>query len=209
MDREAEIKNLCKILRENTNFFTDEEILSAATEMEESIYICTDNKLRSLHIMNDRSFESIYNAKMFEIKIHLDPTSSVNSTPSGFLDKVYATMLDTRLKSIIYEKNTETSLYLLEILGMIMHIGKYSLVLSDLGNMSPETLHPTANKAIINTIEAKKQQKVEEKGTSMHTCDVCGESNTREKKIDTCSADEGSTLFIECINCGNRWRDYS
>jgi hypothetical protein len=209
MDRKLEIKNLCKILRKNTKFFTDSEILSASTEMEESIYIATDNKIRSLHIMNDRSFENIYNAKMFEIKIHLDPTSSVNAVPSGFIDKVYATMLDLRLKSIIYEKDTETSLYLLEILGIMMHIGGYSLMLSDIGNLPPELLHPTANKTIIDTIEAKKQQKVEEKGTSMHTCDVCGESNTREKKIDTCSADEGSTLFIECINCGNRWRDYS
>jgi DNA-directed RNA polymerase subunit M/transcription elongation factor TFIIS len=209
MDRKVEIKNLCHILRENSTFFTDDEILSAATEMEESIYTSTDNKLRSLHIMNDRSFANIYNAKMFEIKIHLDITSTVNTVPSKFLDRVYATMLHSRLSSIIYEKDKKTTLYLYGILSQMMYMNGYSLNLSDVGNLSPEALHPTANKSIIDTIESKKQQKVEEKGTSMHTCEVCGESNTREKKIDTCSADEGSTLFIECINCGNRWRDYS
>lgn len=207
MDRKAEVKFMCKILKDNTQFFSDAEIFAAASEIEESIYACTDSKLRSLHIMNDDSFKSIYQAKMYEIKIHLDPTSSVNTIPSKFIDRVFMTMMEQRLKSIIY--NSSDSVYLMEILGLVMYISEHSLDLSSIGDMPPELLHPIANKKIIDTIDAKKKQKVEEKGTSMHTCEVCGASNTREKKIDTCSADESSTLFIECINCGNRWRDYS
>lgn len=37
-------------------------------------------------------------------------------------------------------------------------------------------------------------------------CKKCGSDNVNEKTVQTRSADEISTIFYECINCGFKWR---
>ena len=38
------------------------------------------------------------------------------------------------------------------------------------------------------------------------TCGKCKENKTRYTQVQTRSADEPMTIFITCVNCGNRWK---
>jgi transcription elongation factor S-II len=40
----------------------------------------------------------------------------------------------------------------------------------------------------------------------VYKCSKCGEKRTTQHEMQTRSADEPMTLFIRCVNCGNRWK---
>lgn len=42
--------------------------------------------------------------------------------------------------------------------------------------------------------------------TDMFRCGKCGQRKTRYHQMQTRSADEPMTTFVECTNCGNRWK---
>eukprot|EP00477_Mikrocytos_mackini_P001350 GAHX01001448.1.p1 GENE.GAHX01001448.1~~GAHX01001448.1.p1 ORF type:complete len:170 (+),score=28.98 GAHX01001448.1:35-511(+) len=44
------------------------------------------------------------------------------------------------------------------------------------------------------------------KGSTAFKCGKCKKSNTKHYQMQTRSADEPMTIFITCIECGNRWR---
>lgn len=43
--------------------------------------------------------------------------------------------------------------------------------------------------------------------TTAYTCRKCGKSECRAVQLQTRSADEGMTTFVNCVACGHRWRD--
>lgn len=49
-----------------------------------------------------------------------------------------------------------------------------------------------------------KEKKKGQKG--MFKCFKCGGRNTDYNQLQTRGADEPMTTFVECIDCGNRWK---
>jgi transcription elongation factor S-II len=43
-------------------------------------------------------------------------------------------------------------------------------------------------------------------GSTMFTCNKCKKSKTRYWEMQTRSADEPMTIFIQCLNCGKEWK---
>lgn len=39
-------------------------------------------------------------------------------------------------------------------------------------------------------------------------CSRCGSDQIHRREKQTRSADEATTQFLKCLNCGNRWRKY-
>lgn len=42
--------------------------------------------------------------------------------------------------------------------------------------------------------------------TTLHTCRVCGKNNASYEQKQVRSADEPSTIFLECLECHNKWK---
>jgi transcription elongation factor S-II len=42
--------------------------------------------------------------------------------------------------------------------------------------------------------------------TDMFTCGKCKQKKCTYYQLQTRSADEPMTTFVQCVNCGNRWK---
>jgi DNA-directed RNA polymerase subunit M/transcription elongation factor TFIIS len=64
------------------------------------------------------------------------------------------------------------------------------------------------NKSYVDQLRIRGQQNIEKKYSRMYKCSACGENKTEVYELQTCSGDEGGTLFVNCVNCGKRWTSY-
>ncbi len=206
MDRKKEQDQISEILTQNTQYFTHDECVETALIIEDFIYAKVLDEAEKTHLLSSDMVENLYNAKLYEIKINLDPNSSVNIIPNFLINKVFNALLLEKLSPVPDIKHKDYLIYLLNLAFTIEHGVVHP---SELSQLTPQELHPAINKHIMNEIEVKKQQVVETKTTSMYTCENCGGNDAETRNVETCSADEGATLFIECKKCGYIQRDYS
>lgn len=55
--------------------------------------------------------------------------------------------------------------------------------------------------------EIKDQNDMKLTTTDLYKCGKCGKRETTFYQLQTRSMDEPTTSFINCVNCGNRWKD--
>jgi DNA-directed RNA polymerase subunit M/transcription elongation factor TFIIS len=75
--------------------------------------------------------------------------------------------------------------------------------------MKPANVFPEKWRSIIDTRLKKDELIFQEKPEAMTNLFKCGKCKKREcvyKELQVRSCDEPMTLFITCLNCGNRWR---
>lgn len=75
--------------------------------------------------------------------------------------------------------------------------------------MRPENVFPERWRQVIDNRQKKEQHMFEDKPEAMSDLIVCGKCKKKQcvyKEIQIRSCDEPMTLFISCLNCGNRWR---
>ena len=73
-------------------------------------------------------------------------------------------------------------------------------------NMDPTFEHPVFD----STREKMKRQLEKSQETlenSLYTCFKCGSNNVFSVAKQARSAEEGISVFNECIDCQNKWRD--
>ena len=75
--------------------------------------------------------------------------------------------------------------------------------------MTPDAIFPEKWKQIIDERMKRELNVFDEKPQAMTNQFKCGKCKKREciyQELQLRSADEPMTLFITCLNCGNRWR---
>jgi len=80
----------------------------------------------------------------------------------------------------------------------------------DIAFMNPENVHPDVWKTSIDAMMKKYENAYENKVVAMTNMFKCGKCKKREctfYELQTRSGDEGTTIFIRCVNCGNSWRE--
>lgn len=79
----------------------------------------------------------------------------------------------------------------------------------DIPFMKPENIFPERWRQVIDSRQKKEQHMFEDKPEAMSDLIICGKCKKKQcvyKEIQIRSCDEPMTLFISCLNCGNRWR---
>lgn len=79
----------------------------------------------------------------------------------------------------------------------------------DIATMTADNIYPEKWRTIIDTKLKKEESIFEERPeamTNQFKCGRCKKSECVYKELQIRSCDEPMTLFITCLNCGNRWR---
>lgn len=79
----------------------------------------------------------------------------------------------------------------------------------DVAFMTPEQLFPELWSEVIDRHLKKKESAFEYKisaQTDAFKCGKCKKSECTYYELQTRCADEASTIFVKCVNCGNSWR---
>ena len=69
-----------------------------------------------------------------------------------------------------------------------------------------DELSPNIWKETIEELNEVDKMKKTVHSSDIYKCYKCGERKTNERRLQTRSSDEPMTIFVTCINCGNRWR---
>ena len=79
----------------------------------------------------------------------------------------------------------------------------------DIGKMSPQQMMPELWKPLIDKTMWRNEHVLEERPAAMTDSFKCGKCKKREcvyQELQLRSADEPMTIFVTCLNCGNRWK---
>ena len=80
---------------------------------------------------------------------------------------------------------------------------------NELASMKPENIYPDKWSETIEKHLKKFEYAYESKNlatTDQFKCGKCKKKKCTFYELQVRSGDEGSTLFVRCINCGNQWR---
>jgi len=72
--------------------------------------------------------------------------------------------------------------------------------------MKPEELNPEKYEDIIKKQKAEECKKYNVAGTDVFTCSKCKKSKCSVTQKQTRAADEPPTTFVECLECGHKFR---
>jgi DNA-directed RNA polymerase subunit M/transcription elongation factor TFIIS len=183
--------------------------------IERSIYnhAIKEAKLKSIpNYWTNENFCSQYSSIGYDIKLNLDPTSSVNKNKSPEIQyysvsRIYNFLLVREFRYLIQQhmnipKNAAT-----QICSCITNYLPVFLP-SSMGEMGPNDINPLINKPYIDQLKIREQQETIVKHSSMYPCPTCGERKAIIYELQTCSLDEGGTLFVKCMICNGVWTAY-
>lgn len=76
----------------------------------------------------------------------------------------------------------------------------------DLATVEEVDVYSERFEEIINIINIKNNQTVEERTTKLYPCPICRVRDATYKKQQDRSFDEGESLHLKCAKCGKKWR---
>ena len=81
----------------------------------------------------------------------------------------------------------------------------------DIAKMTTKELFPEREEEAQDKEDTEREltakfEKMKMDKVSMYTCGKCNSQKTEHTQVQTRSADEGYTIKVVCMECGNRWR---
>ena len=106
-----------------------------------------------------------------------------------------------RTRSIIYNLNKNS--------GLLEQLKNDTIKAQDIAFMTHYEMSPEKWKTMLQVKSEKDKGKLEtniEASTDTFTCRKCKGNKTTYYQLQIRSADEPATTFINCIDCGNKWK---
>ena len=89
---------------------------------------------------------------------------------------------------------------------LIQVIDDNMMPLNTIASLSPDKLFPEKWKPIIEKMEWLEYKKKNMATTDIFYCHKCGKRKCTFYQLQTRSADEPMTTFVNCLVCGNAWK---
>lgn len=133
-------------------------------------------------------------AKQIEKSIFLFAEAYTTDTEIPFLlDSIYADKF-TEIYNLLVNKKSSF---------LITAIKLKKINPNKIAYMKPDELNPDKYEKIIQKKELENLKKKNIPTSNIYKCSKCGEKKSRVTQKQTRSADEPTTVYIECIVCGN------
>lgn len=193
-NKEVEFIGECCLNYDLFKYVPQEIQNSIYKDIESGIYDYSIKLAYTMNIVSDTNkFVELYSTSAYNVKCNLDIYHTINKNRLKNKYYVIKRLLNYAI-SIKYPKMKE-------------YLPIY--IPYDLAFMSSYELNPTINQDQVDLLNFRKKQKLKIKFSVMHLCAQCGERKTNEVEKQVRSSDEGGTLFIQCLNCGNQWTQRS
>lgn len=207
--RESSVDLLIRVLCEDDqmNQFSESTLSQVSRAIEKGCHNANIDKAINKNIppfWENERFVQQYSAVVYRVVTNLDPSSSVNQNQNPtmrryLIDKIY---LSTLIQIMCDESEYA------EYWGIIQSMCDL-VALDKLGYMNSDDLNPHINEPYKQQIKIRSEQQVDEKVTHMYVCPQCGARESKYRRMQTRSGDEGYTLFFTCKHCGCCWRNYT
>jgi DNA-directed RNA polymerase subunit M/transcription elongation factor TFIIS len=155
-------------------------------------------------IWNDPRYVEIYSNIGYNVKINLDPNSSINSDQENHIRYYLSNMFI----------NYIVLLYNSKLLSIWEPDISWKYVLRYCPHMNPKTsaglsglaINPARSQKYIDEIELRGKQTINRKFTTQFPCPQCGVRRATFKSVQSRGLDEDNTLFITCDACNHTWK---
>ena len=116
-----------------------------------------------------------------------------NETPFLF-EQIYMTKISELIEQLKKSKN------------LVKNVLEKKIKPEKLPYLTVEQLHPEKYKKIIKKKEIEDMKKNNKPSTNAFKCPRCGKKKAYVEEKQVRRADESSTLFLDCLECGYKWR---
>jgi DNA-directed RNA polymerase subunit M/transcription elongation factor TFIIS len=123
--------------------------------------------------------------------------------PRNWLDKNFVQVYSTecyRIVANLAPGSTVGSSYLAE------QLLNGDIDANNITQLTSHQLSPLSTQSERDMIKRRKEQKIELKICKAYVCPKCKKNETTYREVQTRSADEPGTFFIECVKCGHSWK---
>uniref|UniRef100_A0A6C0ACE0 TFIIS-type domain-containing protein n=1 Tax=viral metagenome TaxID=1070528 RepID=A0A6C0ACE0_9ZZZZ len=153
---------------------------------------------RGVSILKLNNFIQDHN-KSLKIEESIFEYSLIYSRNNSLAEDLICAVYEDKLQDIINNLNPKSSIknnYLLEA------IKTEKVEASKIGFMTPSELFPKTWEKIIQKREYQKNKAENLASTDLYKCYKCGERKCKVTQMQTRSADEPMTTFVNCLVCG-------
>ena len=121
--------------------------------------------------------------------------SEIQGTPF-LIEQIY----EDKVEEILchFESNSNTDL--------INNIKKNIIDPSNVAHLKPQELNPDKYEKITKKKEIEEFNKNNQASTDFFQCKKCKKRKCKIEEKQTRAGDEPATTFVECLECGNKWR---
>jgi transcription elongation factor S-II len=132
--------------------------------------------------------------------------ATTNMMPLSWSCDIFKELYINKARSVYNNLNSSLSI---KNSDLIKRLKDREFMPHQLAYLKPEQIYPEIWKEILHKETLRTKTVGESQATAMtdrYTCGKCKKNRCSYYELQTRSADEPMTMFVTCLNCGNKWK---